>query len=129
MNAGGRGLSLQSRWSLRGWITTGITFNVKVSGSFVSSTVAAVSAHVALCCLLDDQHMFLAIRFEGNVLGGKDFFAIFEPFDLSSGLTQLAGQNHLIFLNSGVILELHCEVQVALCGQTPGLYQLKTFTG
>lgn len=50
-----------------------------------------------------------------NILGGKDLVAVFEPFDLSDGLAELAGQNHLVLFDGGVVLELDCKVQVALC--------------
>lgn len=93
----------------------GITFDVQVGCGFVCATVAGVSCHVALGCLLDDQHALPAVGLEENVLGGIDFVTVFEPSDLAAGLAQLAQQNHLLFLDGGVILELCCEVQVTLC--------------
>lgn len=96
-------------------IAAGITFDVQVSCGFVGATVAGVRSHVALCRLLDDQHALLAIWLEENVLGWKDFVTVFEPFDLGGSLAQLAGQNHLVLFDGGVVLELRCEVQVALC--------------
>lgn len=96
-----------------------ITFNVQVCCGFVSSTVAGVSPSIFLCCFLDDQHAFPAVRLEDNILGRKDFVAVFEPLDFGSGFAQLAGQDRLILFNGGIVLKFYCKIEVALCKQTP----------
>lgn len=99
----------------KAWMAAGFTFYVQVSCGFVSATVTGVRSRAALCRLLDEQHALLPVGLEENVLGGKDLLTIFEPFDVTSSLAELAGQNNLVLLNSRVVLELCCEVQVAFC--------------
>jgi len=99
----------------RGLISTGITFDVQVGGGFVGAAVAGERSHVALCRLLDHHGALLAVRLDEDVLGGEDFVSTLEPPDLGAGLAHLAGQNHLVLLDGGVVLEPRREVQVALC--------------
>lgn len=96
-----------------------ITFDVQVCGSFVGATVAGVCSHVFLGCPLDEQRALPAIGLKQNVPGWKYLVTVFEPFDLSAGLAQFTGQEHLVLFNGCVVLEFDCEVEVALCKQTP----------
>ena len=119
---GGRSLTQQSWRRLEeGLGSAGITFNVQVCGGFIGAAVAGVRSHVAFRRLLDNQQALLPVRLELNILGRIDLFSVLEPFHFTAGLAQLTGQDHLVLLDCGVVLEFGCEVEVALCKQTPAI--------
>lgn len=97
------------------WI---FTFNVEVGFSFIGATVAGVLSDVSLLRLPDCQDALLAVGADGDVLGGRDLLPVLEPFHLGDGLAQFTDQLHLILLHGGVVLQLGCEIHVALCRET-----------
>lgn len=97
-----------------------ITFNVKHRCCLVGSTVTCVLSFVLVPNFLEDEGSAFALGLDGHHLRGLEFCFVVVPNHIDI-FVELAIKDNLVLLHCSIVLQLDCEVRVALWnGETFG---------
>lgn len=97
-----------------------VTFNVKHRCCLVGSTVTYVLSFVLVPNFFEDKGSAFALGLDGHHLRGLEFSFVVVPNHIDI-FVELAIKDNLVFLHCSIVLQLDCEVRVALWnGETFG---------
>lgn len=100
--------------------SNGVTFNVKHRCCLVGSTVTYVLSFVLVPNFLEDKGSAFALGLDGHHLRGLEFSFVVVPNHIDI-FVELAIKDNLVLLHCSIVLQLDCEVRVALWnGETFG---------